>query len=394
VTTVEPSVPSKAAVSADGDTTPSISLAVAPILSDLPRRASLTLLAVLACVFSISWAQAFLVPLLFGIVISYTLTPLVAWLEAIKVPRVIGTIIVMAGVVGAIAFGGYSVRGQVQAVIEQLPGAATKFVDGLAHIQQAPIGNLQIVQDAAAQVEEATTKAAEGDVSRYEKATEVVVVQPSFKLGRFLWGNSMNAIGALGQTMMVLFLVFFLLIGGDSFKRKLVRLTGPTLSNKKSAVHILDGINASIQKYMLMLLATNLLVGLLCWTAFRWLGLENAGAWAAAAGLLHLIPYLGPAVTAAAIGMAGFMQFGSFGMVIALAGTSLMIATLVGTFVTTWMTGRIASMNPAAVFISLLFWGWLWGIWGLLLGVPIVVILKVISQHLPSMRPIADLLGD
>jgi predicted PurR-regulated permease PerM len=204
----------------------------------------------------------------------------------------------------------------------------------------------------------------------------------------------MNAIGALGQTMMVLFLVFFLLIGGDSFKRKLVRLTGPTLSNKKSAVHILDGINASIQKYMLMLLATNLLVGLLCWTAFRWLGLENAGAWAAAAGLLHLIPYLGPAVTAAAIGMAGFMQFGSFGMVIALAGTSLMIATLVGTFVTTWMTGRIASMNPAAVFISLLFWGWLWGIWGLLLGVPIVVILKVVSQHLPSMRPIADLLGD
>jgi predicted PurR-regulated permease PerM len=204
----------------------------------------------------------------------------------------------------------------------------------------------------------------------------------------------MSAIGAIGQTVMVLFLVFFLLLGGDSFKRKLVRLTGPSLSNKKSTIHILDGINASIQKYMLMLLTTNLLVGLLCWIAFRWIGLDNAGAWATAAGLLHLIPYLGPAATAAATGMAGFMQFGSFAMVFALAGTSLLIATIVGTFVTTWMTGRIANMNPAAVFISLLFWGWLWGVWGLLLGVPIVVILKVVSQHLEPMHPIAELLGD
>ncbi|MEQ8859183.1 MAG: hypothetical protein RIC56_11075 [Pseudomonadales bacterium] len=91
---------------------------------------------------------------------------------------------------------------------------------------------------------------------------------------------------------------------------------------------------------MLILLTTNLLVGMLCWVAFRWIGLDNAGAWAAAAGLLHLTPYLGPAATAAAVGMAGFMQFGSFAMAIALAGTSLAIATLVGTFVTTWMTGR------------------------------------------------------
>jgi predicted PurR-regulated permease PerM len=113
-----------------------------------------------------------------------------------------------------------------------------------------------------------------------------------------------------------------------------------------------------------MLLTTNLLVALLSWIAFRWIGLENAGAWGAAAGLLHLVPYLGPCATAAATGMAAFMQFGSFAMALAAAGTSLAIATVVGTFVTTWMTGRIANLNPAVVFISLLFWGWLWGVWG------------------------------
>jgi predicted PurR-regulated permease PerM len=198
----------------------------------------------------------------------------------------------------------------------------------------------------------------------------------------------------VGQAAMVVFLVFFLLLGGDMFKRKLVRLTGPSLSKKKITVQILDDINDSIQKYMFMLLTTNLLLALLSWIAFRWIGLENAGAWAAAAGVLHVIPYLGPAVTAVATGMAAFMQFESFAMALLVAGASLAIAILVGTFVTTWMVGRIAHMNPAAVFISLLFWGWLWGIWGMLLSIPIIVIIKVVSQHIEQLHPTAELLGD
>jgi predicted PurR-regulated permease PerM len=171
-------------------------------------------------------------------------------------------------------------------------------------------------------------------------------------------------------------------------------LTGPSLSNKKITVRILDDINGSIQKYMLMLLATNLLVALLTWIAFRWIGLENAGAWAVAAALLHIVPYLGPGVTAAATGMAAFMQFESFSTALLVAGASIAIATVVGTFVTTWMTGRIARMNAAAVFISLLFWGWLWGVWGMLLSIPIIVIVKVISQHVEPLHPLAELLGD
>src|SRR4029450_2955878 len=95
---------------------------------------------------------------------------------------------------------------------------------------------------------------------------------------------------------MVIFLAFFLLLGGDTFKRKLVRLTGPSLSNKKITVKILDDINGSIQKYLFMLLLTNALLAALAWIVFRWTGLENAGAWAVASGVLHVIPYLGPGV--------------------------------------------------------------------------------------------------
>jgi predicted PurR-regulated permease PerM len=358
------------------------------------RGLSLAVLTVLATVFALSWAQAFVIPLLLGIIISYTLNPPVAWLEAVRVPRVVGTVIVMASMVGVLGLGAYSLRGQMQAIIEQLPDAAVKVSAGIARMQANKSGNMQKVQSAATEVEKATNQAVGATPLPRQPATHVIVDQPAFKLGNFLWQNSMGALGALGQATMVIFLVFFLLLGGDMFKRKLVGLAGPTLAKRRITVQILDEINGSIQKYMFMLLTTNLLVVALNWVALGWIGLDNAGAWAAAAGLLHVVPYLGPGVTAVAMATAAFLQFESLPTALLVAGTSLAIATVVGTFVTTWMVGRIASMNSAAVFISLLFWGWLWGIWGLLLAIPIIVILKVVSQHVEQLHPLAELLGD
>ena len=360
----------------------------------IARNLPLLVLATLACVAFLSWAQSFLVPLMLGVVISYALTPLVGWLEAARIPRSIGTVIVMASVIGALCFGAYSLRGQVQTIIEQVPEAATQFADGISRMQLSRVGNLRTIQDAAAKVEKATTQAASALPAPRQATTHVIVDEPSFKLGDFLWESSMGAVGAMGQVATVAFLVFFLLLGGDTFKRKLVRIAGPSLTRRKIAVHILDDINGSIQKYMLMLLTTNLLVGLLSWVAFRWIGLDNAGAWAVVAGLLHAVPYLGPGLMAVAVGLAAFMQFQSFAMALLVAGASLAIATIVGTLLTTWMTGRIASMNPAAVFVSLLFWGWLWGVWGMLLSVPLIVIVKVVSQHLEQLHTLAELLGD
>lgn len=357
------------------------------------RGLALRVLAVIAVVIALELAQAFFVALLLGILLAYALNPLVAFLEQIKVPRVAGSMVVMGAMMGALALGGYSLRGQVQAIVNQLPEAASTFADALSQVRD-PTGNMHKMQHAAAVVEAAATQVTGATSVPKNTATHVVIDPPAFKLGDALWSGSMGALGFFGQAVMVLLLAFFLLLGGDTFKRKLVRLTGPSLSNKKITVQILDDINQSIQRYMLMLLITNALVALLAWVAFRWIGLENAGAWAVASGLLHIVPYLGPGVTAAAAGMAAFMQFNSFSMAFLVAGVSLAIATVVGTFVTTWMTGRIANMNSAAVFISLLFWGWLWGIWGMLLGIPIVVICRVVSEHVEQLQPVAEMLGD
>ena len=145
---------------------------------------------------------------------------------------------------------------------------------------------------------------------------------------------------------------------------------------------------------MFMMLVTNVMVGVLMWIAFRVLGLENAGAWAVAAGFMHIVPYFGPVAIAVVTGVAAYMQFDSVFMALVVAGTSMVIATFVGIFITTWMTGRIAKMNSVAVFVSLLFFAWLWGIWGMLLGIPIIVIVKVVCEHIEQLQPVAELLGE
>src|ERR1700730_7222670 len=129
------------------------------------RGPALGILAGLASLCALSWAQAFVVPLLLGIVLSYTLNPLVAWLEAIRIPRVAGTIVVMASVIGALVFGTYSLRGQMQTIVEQLPEAATQFAAGLGRIQIGRFGGMQKVRDAATEVEKATTQAAGGSAA-------------------------------------------------------------------------------------------------------------------------------------------------------------------------------------------------------------------------------------
>lgn len=354
---------------------------------------ALPILATVAVVFALDWAQSFVISLLLGILFAYTLNPLVAWLERIRVARVAGATIVMLGVVCALGLGTYSLRGQIQTILDQLPEAASKLSAGLASLRKGQASTMQKVQTAATEFEQATSQVAGVAVPAKPPVTRVVIDPSGFRLGNSLLTGSLGAAGLIAQATMVLFLTFFLLLSGDSFKRKLVRIAGPSLANRKITVHILDDINASIQRYMFMLLITNLLVGLLTWLALRWIGLDNAGAWAVAAGLLHIVPYFGPAVTAVLLGMAAFMQFGALSTGLLVAGASLAIATIIGTLVTTWMTGRIARMNTAAVFIALLFWAWLWGVWGMLLSVPITVLVKVVAQHVEPLAPVAELLG-
>ncbi|SFU80351.1 AI-2E family transporter [Pseudoduganella namucuonensis] len=354
------------------------------------RGLALGVIATVAFLYALQWSKNFLVPLLLGIFIAYTLNPLVCWLERARVPRPVGATLVTAAILFGSAVTAEKLHGEFQNIIEELPTVTHK----LSRLMQNKLGSgpstLERIQAVANELEQAAAGATGKRPARKAAPAE----HGGIKVIDWVWAGSMGLAGFVSQATMVIFLVFFLLLAGDTFKRKLVKLTGPSLSKKKVTVHILEDINNSIQSYMFMLLVTNLLLALLMWVALRAIGLENAGAWAIVAGLLHVMPYFGPLLITSATGVVAFLQFESLQMVLLVTGASLAIATLVGTFVTTWMTGRIARMNPAAVFVSLLFWGWLWGVWGLLLGVPVIVIVKVVAERVEGMEIVAELLGE
>ena len=358
------------------------------------KNIALVVIATLAIIFTLDWAQSFIVTVLLGVLLAYALNPLVTRLENIHIKRSIASSIVVLMLVAGIVFSGYALRGQVQSIISILPEAAVKLTSGFATKRGEPLSNMQKVQIAANQVETAASAAENNITPKKKSVMHVVLEERKFKIGDFLWRGSLGIFGFIGEAITMIFLAYFFLLSGDTFKRKLVKLTGPSLSRKKITVNILVEINTSIQRYMFMLLITNIMVGFLSWAAFRALGLENAGAWAVASGFMHIVPYFGPVATAAATGMAAYMQFSSILMALLVAGASIIIATIVGIFVTTWMTGRIAKMNSAAVFVSLIFFSWLWGLWGMLLGIPVIVILKVICEHIEHFQPVAELLGD
>ena len=355
------------------------------------RGLSLGIIATVAFVWALQWSQKFMVPLLLGIFLAYTLNPLVLWLERIYIKRAIGATLVTVAMLVLMAGVADRVHNQFFNIIDELPRITQKVTRVLSNAGDGQPSTIAQVQAAAAQIEQATSSVG-GDAKR--RRAQTPAAGSSIRVMDWVLAGSMGLMSFATQATMVVFLVFFLLLAGDTFKRKLVKLTGPSLSRKKVTVHILDDINTSIQNYMFMLLVTNLLLSLLMWVALRAIGLENAGAWAVFAGLMHVIPYFGPLLITVATGLAAFMQFESLRMVLLVTGSSLAIATLVGTVIATWMTGRIAKMNPTAVFVSLLFWGWLWGMWGLLLGVPVVVIIKVVAERVEGMEVLAELLGE
>ncbi len=362
------------------------------------RGLSLGVLATIAFIFALQWAKNFFVPLLLGIFIAYTLSPVVRWLERWHVKRAIGATLVTAAILAGMALTIQRVQGEFFNIVDELPSLTHKVTKLIMQASDGQPSTIQQVQAAAAEIEQAAANAG-SDARRAAQQHRPAPAgsapgASNFRIMDWLLAGSVGLASFISQATMVIFLVFFLLLAGDTFKRKLVKLTGPSLTRKKVTVHILEDINTSIQNYMFMLLVTNGLLALLMWGALRMIGLENAGAWAIFAGVAHVMPYFGPLLITSATGLVAFLQFESLRMVILVAGTSLAIATLVGMVVTTWMTGKIAKMNPAAVFVSLLFWGWLWGMWGLLLGVPIVVVVKVVAERVEGMEVVAELLGE
>jgi predicted PurR-regulated permease PerM len=364
-----------------------------PLSVDI-RSVSLAVLAVLAVIFMLHWARAVFIPLLLGLMISYTLSPAVDRMQKWHLPRAIGAAILLLAIVWGIGATAYSLRDDAAELIEILPDAAVKIRLAMFKGLGTPDSTIERMQEAASQLEKAASETTSADTATPVGVTRVQIEKPEFKVRDYLWMGTKGALGFVGQLGMVLFLAYFVLVSGDSFRRKMVRIAGPTLSNKKITLQALDDITGQIQRYLVVQIFTSLLVGVATWLAFLWIGMEHAATWGLIAGVLKVIPYLGPVIVSVATFVVGFLQFEALSMALLVSGVALLITSLEGYLLTPWLIGRASRMSPVVIFAAVLFWGWLWGLWGLLLGVPIIMIMKVVCDRVEHLRPIGELLGE
>ena len=251
---------------------------------------------------------------------------------------------------------------------------------------------LDAVQKAAAQLEKAAEESG-GSTQAIRGVQRVVIEKPKFSIRDYVWSGTMSLLGMLSQVGLVALFTFFLMSSGDRFRRKLIGLVGPALSSKRVTLQALNEVHHQIQRYMLVQLFTSALVGVATWLCFAALGLEHAAVWGIAAGILDLVPYIGGTVIAAGSALVAFMQFGTLDMALVVAGAYIIIHILEGLCLTPWLTSRTAKMSPVAVFVGVLAWGWLWGAWGLLLGVPILMVIKAVCDRVDGLKPVREFLS-
>jgi predicted PurR-regulated permease PerM len=291
-----------------------------------------------------------------------------------------------------VLYAGYALSDDAMAMVAAAPEAATKLRVALRD-GKSQGGTIQQVQKAANELQ----RTADENTARNPVGAGVQRVQieePLFDVRGYLTWGSAGAIAFAGEVTLVVFFVFFLLASGDLVKRKLVKLAGPSLEKKKITVQILNEIDAQIERFLLVRVATSLVVGIVTWLAFRWLGVHHAPMWGVAAGVFNSIPYFGPVIVAGATAVAAFLQFDTITMALYVSGVSVVITSLEGWLLTPWVTSRTARTNEVAMFLGLIFWSFVWGIWGTLLAVPMLVVVKAFCDRIEDLKPIGELLGE
>lgn len=369
--------------------------APAPLMLHMPvdvRNLSLALLALFASVALLHWASAVFIPIMLSLLLTTALRPLVEVLYHYHVPRWLSAGALLISLVLGLASAAWSLSDGATQLVDSLPVAAKKVRDNLK-ARAGGSSPLDTVQKAATQIEQAATENSTTSPPR-RGVQRVVVERPPFNVRDYLWTGTMGLMSALGQLTVVVFLTFFALASGNLFRNKLLRIAGTSLERRKITIHVLEDITNQIQRYLLVQVFTSVLVGVATGLAYWALGLENAAVWGVVAGVLNLAPYIGSALVTGASALVAFLQFGSFDMALAIGGASLVIHTIVGNLLTPWLTSRTSSMSPVAVFVSVLAWGWLWGLWGLLLGIPVMMAVKAVCDRVEDLKAVGELLSD
>jgi predicted PurR-regulated permease PerM len=302
-------------------------------------------------------------------------------------PRSIAAAIVVLGITGGFALTAWSLSDQAASVSRQLPNLVREV---RAAIQSASPRRSLIrqLQQAIDELEETTAPAKPpADVA------QVTIVETT-DVQKQMMAYAQTAAGYGGAVILLLFLIYFLLATGDMFKAKFVKLSGERLSQRKVTLQMIDEMAAQIGRFVFYQFWSGLLVGVVTWIAFAWIGVRYAGIWGVAAGVLNCIPYFGPTIVMFAAAIAALLQFKDLSMVGLVAGVSVLITSIEGFLLAPIALGRAASANSVAVFVAVMFWGWMWGPLGLILGVPILMMIKTIADHVESLSGLSELLAD
>lgn len=357
------------------------------------RSTSLALLAFVAVIGILFWARAVFIPVTIAVLASYALTPVVDWLKrSARVPKAVGAALTLVLILGALAVGLQSLQSEAIQILDIVPRATARFSAAMRLNALGPPGAVEKMQKAASELEKAAHEAATAP-SPASRARTSPSAAASFDVWDYVVMGTASVVAGIGQLVVVVALVYFLLIAGDSFRRTLMRISGDTLSKKKITLQILEEINSQIQRYLLVQIATSALLGVVAWLAFASIGLDNALFWGCVGGVLHLIPYAGPTAFILLVSLVAYAQFDSLQPVALVIASSLAIVGIIGLLLVPWLTQRVGRLNAVTVFVALLVWGWLWGVWGLLLGIPIVMAINAVCERVEDLRPISEFLG-
>ena len=351
----------------------------------LEPRWCLYVIASISILWTVGWAKAFLIPLALAVFLACCLAPLVRWLAWARVPRIVGAAMVVLILIGTVVMGTLSLRDDATALIEELPIVTRQLTNNVATAMNQPDSLLHRVKLALG-----LKRAVDfNPVNNVPVAPGAATPAQSA-----LMEGGKRAISVISDAGVIAFLTYFLLASGKMWERKILNARWGTLPGRTITLQIMQEIRLQMQGYLSLVAVTNALLGILIWVAFSVLGIPHAEVWGVAAALLHVIPYVGSAVIAVGSGLVASVQFNSITEGLAVAGATLLMTTIVGMVITTWLAGRASHMNTTMVFVSLLFWGWLWGLSGLLLGTPITMAIKVICSRVEGLGWIDDLLGD
>ena len=349
------------------------------------------LLVAAASILFVRYAAEVIVPFVLSALLFYALDPAVDALQRFRVPRWLGALLILGAVIGGVGAGIYTLRDDVVKIVADLPDGARRL-RALSTSSGGP-STMESLRRATEEIDRTAAEAA-GPSKPTDGVMRVRVEEQPVRTVDYLWSGSMGLVSLASYLTLVCFLAYFLLVADDLFKRKLVRHASATLAGKKITVAVLEAIGRQIEQFILVQIFTSVVVGVVTTFALWMLGLNNAAVWGISAGVLNSVPYFGPFIVTCGLAVLAFLQFGTLSAVASVAGISLLITTLEGWFLTPLLLGRAARMNSVAIFAGLLFWTWMWGVWGTLLAVPMMMVAKAICDHVEDFAPAADFLGE